>query len=241
MASIFTSSIGKKLIQSISGAFLILFLLLHLTINFFSVIDSFTGNFIIGNEEGLFAKGCEFMATPFISIMVPILALGFAVHILWGLWLSWGNLKARGGLVRYASGSEAKTENWAARNMLVLGIIVICLLAFHLTHFWAHMQLQTLILGKEADDPYFLLINTFRHWWVLVIYLIWFAAIWFHLTHGFWSMFQSVGWSNKIWEKRLKVLGYIVATLIAGGMVIVAVNAFVQAKLIIPTLGGVLG
>ncbi|MCD8313350.1 MAG: succinate dehydrogenase cytochrome b subunit [Bacteroidales bacterium] len=225
MATIFKSSIGKKLIQSISGAFLILFLLLHGTINFFSVIDSWTGKF--GAADGLYQKGCDFMSTTIIKIMVPILALGFVVHILWGLWLTWGNIRARGGYFRYAGGSKSGGESWAARNMFVLGIIVLGLLAFHLTHFWAKMQLQE-FLGNEPANPYLLLCTTFRHWWILLIYLIWFLAIWFHLSHGFWSMFQTVGWSNNIWGKRLKVIGYIVATLIFVIFALCAINGHIE-------------
>ncbi len=230
MANVFTSSIGKKLIMSISGLFLILFLLLHLTINFFSVIDACAGDFVIGNEDGLFALGCKFMASPIIDIMVPILALGFIIHIFYACYLTYGNIQARGGYKRYEGGSNAVTESWAARNMFVLGIIVIGFIIFHLTHFWADMQLKEMFLGQEPEDPYFLLMRTFKHWWVVVLYLIWFGAIWFHLTHGFWSAFQTIGWSNKLWEKRLKVIGYIFATIIAVGMAIVAINACIQAN-----------
>ena len=81
MANIFTSSIGKKLIMSISGLFLIIFLLLHLTINFFSVIDACSNSF--GSPDGLFALGCEFMATPVVTVMVPVLAFGFIIHIIY--------------------------------------------------------------------------------------------------------------------------------------------------------------
>ena len=138
MATIFKSSIGKKLIQSISGLFLILFLLLHATINFFSVIDSFTGKFgvvafdekLFSAGDGLFKLGCDFMSTPFISIMVPILALGFIIHILWALWLTAGNLKARGGYNRYEVASKAAADSWSAKNMCVLGIIILGLIAF---------------------------------------------------------------------------------------------------------------
>ena len=59
MANAFHYSIGRKFIQAVSGAFLIVFLLLHGTINFFSVIDSFTGEF--GSFTGLFQLGCDFM------------------------------------------------------------------------------------------------------------------------------------------------------------------------------------
>ena len=226
MANIFTSSIGKKLIMSISGLFLIIFLLLHLTINFFSVIDSCTGNF--GSPDGLFALGCEFMSTPIVTIMVPVLAFGFIIHIIYACYLTYCNIQTRGGYNRYEVASKARTESWASKNMLVLGIIVLGLIALHLTHFWDEMQLKE-FMGQVATDPYLLLTTTFGHWWMVVLYIVWFAALWFHLTHGFWSAFQTIGWSNKLWEKRLKVIGYIFATIIFLGFTTVAINGFIQA------------
>ena len=198
MANIFTSSIGKKLIMSISGLFLIIFLLLHLTINFFSVIDSCTGNF--GSPDGLFALGCEFMATPVVTIMVPVLAFGFIIHIIYACYLTYNNIQTRGGYSRYEVASKARTESWASKNMLVLGIIVLGFIALHLTHFWDEMQLRE-FMGQEAEDPYLLLTTTFGRWWMVVLYIVWFGALWFHLTHGFWSAFQTIGWSNRLWER----------------------------------------
>lgn len=236
---IFNSSIGKKFIQSISGAFLILFLLLHSTINFFSVIDSFTGKYgIAANDAALFSKGdglfklgCDFMSTPVISIMVPILALGFLVHIIYGIWLTAKNISSRGGYDRYEVKSKAAVDSWSAKNMCILGIVIIGCIAFHLTHFWAKMQLPELFgIGTFENDPYILLNFTFGSWWRLLIYVLWFVALWFHLTHGFWSMFQTIGWNNQIWFKRLKVIGVIVATLIVVMFITVAINAFLQAN-----------
>ena len=239
---IFNSSIGRKFIQSISGAFLILFLLIHATINFFSVIDSMTGKFgiaaadekLFSAGDGLFKLGCDFMSTGFISIMVPVLALGFVVHIVYGGWLTWQNMKARGGLKRYEVPSKAKSDSWAASNMLVLGIIVLGLLGFHLAHFWAKMQLPEMFgVGTYENNPYLLLMVTFGKWWVLLLYLVWFVAIWLHMTHGFWSMFQTVGWNGKTWFKRLKVIAAIVSTLICGAFAITAINAFIQARILL--------
>ncbi|MBQ8169196.1 MAG: succinate dehydrogenase cytochrome b subunit [Bacteroidales bacterium] len=220
------SSITKKLIMSISGLFLIVFLLLHMTINFFSVIDSFTGKY--GAADGLFQAGCDFMALPFITIMVPVLAAGFLVHIVYAFILSYGNYKARG-TQRYAVANKTKAESWAAKNMLVLGVIVIGILAFHLNHFWADMQLAEW-QGHHAANPYDLLNATFGNWWMLAIYLVWFAALGLHLCHGFWSAFQSIGLSNKIWEKRLMVIGYVFAAIIVLGFAATAINAFCQAN-----------
>ena len=156
------SSITKKLIMSISGLFLIIFLLLHMTINCFSVIDSISGPY--GAADGLCAKGCEFMALPIVTIMVPVLAAGFIVHIIYALILSYGNYKARG-TERYAVANKTKAE-WASKNMLLLGVVVLGLVAFHLNHFWADMQLKE-FMGEHAEDPYLLLNETFKNWWMV--------------------------------------------------------------------------
>ena len=238
MANFLTSSIGKKFIQSVSGAFLIVFLLLHGTINFFSVLDSLQGQFgkVAVDEfpythgDGWFQLGCDFMSSPFIKVMVPILALGFVVHIGYGLWLAIDNYIRRGGLKRYEVASKAKNDSWSAKNMVVLGIIILGLLGFHLTHFWAKMQLPEMFgIGNYENNPYLLLTVTFSKWWVVALYLVWFAAIWFHLVHGFWSMFQTIGWNNKKWLGRLKVIGIIVAGAIVLLFICTAVNAYVES------------
>ena len=221
------SSITKKLIMSISGLFLIMFLLLHMTINLFSVVDTFKGTY--GAAEGLFQAGCDFMALPIVTIMVPVLAAGFLVHIAYAFILTAGNLRARGGVQRYAGGSKGKAESWAAKNMLLLGVIVLGLVAFHLNHFWADMQLKE-FQGHHAENPYVLLNATFKSVWMTAIYVVWFVALGLHLCHGFWSAFQSLGLSNKIWEKRLTYIGYFFIAVIVLGFVAVAVNAHLQAN-----------
>ena len=229
------SSITKKLIMSISGIFLILFMLIHSTINFFSVIDAFKGTWGAPAGEGWFASGCWFMATPVIDIMVPVLALGFLVHIAYACILTYGNLKARG-TERYAVANKTKAESWAAKNMFVLGIIVLGFLAFHLTHFWAEMQYVEWFKGEHVapEKAYFLLEKTFGTWWMTAIYIVWFAAFWFHLTHGFWSALQTIGWSNKVWEKRLMCIGNVVATLFFLMLTTTAVVAHLVAVGVIP-------
>ena len=248
MASFLKSSIGKKVVQGVSGAFLVIFLLLHGTINFFSVVDSAKGQFGSVNEEGVeqfcvvaedaelystgdgyFKLGCDFMSTSFVDLMVPVLALGFILHILFGIILTIGNLKARGGLMRYEVASKAKTDSWSARNMVILGILVIGFLCFHLFHFWAKMQLQDFIGNGAEENPYLLLIKTFESPVVVGLYIVWFCALWLHLNHGIWSMFQTIGWNNKIWLKRLKVIGVIVSTVVVLMFVTVAVNACLEA------------
>ena len=224
------SSITKKLIMSISGLFLILFLLLHTTINFFAVVDAFMGTWGAPAGEGWYASGCWFMATPVIDIMVPILALGFIVHIIYAGILTYGNYKARG-TERYAVANKTKAESWASKNMLVLGVIVLGVIAFHMSHFWAEMQFVEWFKGEHVapESVYALMEITFGKAWMVALYIVWFAALWFHLTHGFWSALQTIGWSNKVWEQRLMCAGKALATLFFVCLTVTAIVGYMVA------------
>ncbi len=219
MANIFTSSIGKKLIMSISGLFLILFLFIHAFVNALSLIS-----------DEAFQAGCEFMSLPIVTVMVPVLAAGFIIHIVYAFILNAMNLKARGPQ-RYAVANKAKTDDWASKNMLVLGIIVLGALAFHLTHFWAKMQLPEM-MGQHADAEQgpVLMYQTFKPLWVVIVYLVWFVALWLHINHGFWSALHTLGLNNSIWMKRWKVVSLVVSTLLVVVFIAVALKAYFVAN-----------
>ncbi len=217
MANIFTSSIGKKLIMSISGLFLILFLFIHAFVNALSLIS-----------DEAFQAGCEFMSLPIVTVMVPVLAAGFIIHIVYAFILNAMNLKARGPQ-RYAVANKAKTDDWASKNMLVLGIIVLGALAFHLTHFWAKMQLPEM-MGQHAEQGPVLMYQTFKPLWVVIVYLVWFVALWLHINHGFWSALHTLGLNNSIWMKRWKVVSLVVSTLLVVVFIAVALKAYFVAN-----------
>ena len=203
--------------MSISGLFLILFLGVHLFANISALFGA-----------GSFNRVCRFMgANPFILVMVPVLAAGVCIHIFYALRLTLYNLKARGA-IRYAVRNRGRTLSWASKNMFVLGILILCGLLLHLYHFWAHMQLQE-VLGRVACEPYDILVYTFNQPVVVVIYLIWIMALWFHLTHGFWSAFQTLGLNNQKWMKRWQTIAHIYAAIIAAGFVSIPVYIFFLA------------
>ena len=117
----------------------------------------------------------------------------------------------------------------ASKNMVILGLLVLIGILLHLTHFWAKMQLQEFI-GKESITGAEGMIMTFKCWWVYAIYIVWFIILWFHLTHGFWSAFQSMGWNNDKWLRRLQWIGYIYATILVVLFIAVATKAFLVAN-----------
>ena len=210
------SSIGKKLIMSISGLFLILFLLFHLCMNVAAVFSGEAYNMI-----------CGFLGANWYALLgTLVLAAGVVVHFAYAIMLTLQNRKARGN-DRYALNARPKGVEWASQNMFVLGIIVILGLILHFTQFWYNMMFAELA-GFEGqfgptDGAAFItfffqgnIVNT-------VLYLVWFAALWFHLTHGFWSAIQTLGWSNNLWMSRWECTSKWVATIICGAFAIITI------------------
>lgn len=218
------SSLGKKLVMSISGCFLVLFLLFHMSMNM-AMLFSYDAYDAI----------CAFLGANWYALVATvILAAGVAIHFIYAFILTINNYRARG-TQRYAVTVQEKGVAWASKNMLVLGIIVILGLGLHLVHFWSKMQLveimghhHSMVAGMEvgATSGAALMMITFSKWYNVALYIVWFAALWFHLTHGVWSMFQTVGWANDTWYPRLKCLANILATLIFLGFATVAVYCF---------------
>ncbi|WP_278833220.1 succinate dehydrogenase cytochrome b subunit [Porphyromonas cangingivalis] len=213
---LFNSSIGKKFIMSLSGFFLVFFLLFHGTMNLVAVFS----------ESGYNAIA-DFLGTnAVVQFMIPVLALGFILHIVYATVLTVQNRRARGN-DRYAKSANMGVQ-WASKNMFILGVVVLGALGWHLSHFWAKMQLVEW-MGDKPEAGFTLIQVAFSSPLIVVGYLVWFVAIWFHLTHGFWSMFQSIGFSNDIWYKRLKALGMVVSTIICLMFTFVAVAFYLQS------------
>ena len=194
-----SSSVGRKFIMALTGAFLVLFLTFHCLMNAVAIVWPTAYNSI-----------CEFLGANWYALLGTVVIAVFAViHIFYAVWLNLQNRKARGN-ERYAIAKRPKAVEWSSQNMLVLGIVVLAFLVVHFIQFWAKMQMAEIAGTVEALPPAagtLFLQEAFGQPWTLVVYAVGFVALWFHLTHGFWSMFQSVGWDNKVWMNRLKCIG----------------------------------
>lgn len=192
------SSIGRKLVMAITGVCLILFVTFHCVMNSVAILWPKAYNDI-----------CLFLGANWYALIASVgLAVLFILHIIYAVWLTLQNRKARGA-DRYAVTSKPAQVEWASQNMLVLGIVILAFLVLHLVQFWSKMQLAELT-GTHVPDPangIYFINEAFKCWLTPVCYVIGFVALWFHMTHGFWSMFQSTGWDNNIWMPRLKCIG----------------------------------
>ncbi len=223
MQNFLTASIGKKFVMSITGLFLLIFIAVHLVLNLMLIID---------DSGDLFNIAAHFMATnPVIKVMEPLLALGFLIHIIWSFIITIQNMKARP--VRYAKRDQKGTSSWASRNMLILGGLISVFLVVHIMNFFLKMkftgdpllqEVQVVYGGVhvEMENAYALVTTLFKSSSLYCLFYIAGAIfLGLHLTHGFWSAFQTIGWNNKNWMKRLEVIAIIYAVLIAVGYSII--------------------
>ena len=207
------SSIGRKVIMSVTGMALILFMTFHCCMNLVALFSGEAYNMI-----------CELLGANWYAVAATAGLGALAVcHIVYAFILTAQNRRARGDN-RYAVTEKPATVEWASQNMLVLGIIVLLGLGLHLFNFWYNMmfaELTHIDVPFHPADGFAYIKYTFSNPVYVVLYVIWIIALWFHLSHGFWSAMQTVGINGKVWFNRWKTIGNIYVTLLMLGFLIV--------------------
>ncbi|WP_297060015.1 succinate dehydrogenase cytochrome b subunit [uncultured Duncaniella sp.] len=220
------SSIGRKFVMAVTGACLVLFVTFHCLMNGVALFWPMGYNAV-----------CEFLGANWYALVASIgLAALFVLHIIYALWLTLQNRRARGN-DQYAIAGAAPGVEWSSKNMLVLGIVVLAFLVVHLIQFWARMQLAEILEEGYMDNGVYVdpadgmaFINiAFSQIWTPIVYIIGFVALWFHMNHGFWSMFQTAGWDNDTWLPRLKCISFWWTSIVVGLFIIQAVVFTVRA------------
>lgn len=211
---LFNSSIGRKVIMSVTGMALILFLTFHCCMNIAALFSKEAYNTI-----------CELLGANWYAVAATIALAALAViHIFYAFVLTIQNKAARGS-ERYEVSDKPSKVEWASQNMLALGIIIFLGLILHLYNFWYNMMFAELFPSIHFDpapaDGFGKIVSTFSSPLYVVLYIIWLCAIWFHLSHGFWSAIQTFGWNGKTWFTRWKIIGFVYSTLLMLGFLVV--------------------
>ena len=210
---LFHSSIGRKVIMSLTGIALILFLTFHMSMNLVALFSGEAYNMV-----------CEFLGANWYAVVATIGLAGLAMlHIVYAFILTAQNRRARGS-ERYAVVEKPKKVEWASQNMLVLGIIILLGLLLHLFNFWYNMMFAELMhmeMKFSPSDGFAYIKDTFANPVFVVLYVIWIIAIWLHLSHGFWSAMHTIGINGKVWFKRWQMIGWVYSTLLMFGFLVV--------------------
>ena len=201
--------------MSLTGIALILFLTFHCCMN---LVAPFSGE--------AYNAICEMLGANWYAVVATLGLAALAVlHIVYAFILTAQNRKARGeNRYEVATTVNPGKVEWASKNMLVLGIIIAIGLLVHLQNFWYNMmfaELTGMSVAHSPADGFAFMQDTFSNPYLAGLYIIWFVAIWFHLTHGFWSSLQTLGLSGKTWFCRWKTIGFIYVTLLMLGFLVV--------------------
>ncbi len=207
-----SASIARKVAMALSGLFLVIFLAQHFTINITSVIDPDTFN-----------EWSHFMGTnPLVQfVLQPILIFGVVFHFIMGIIIELKNNKARQkGYAKYAGN---KNSSWASRNMIISGAVVLAFLGLHFYDFWVPEMIYKYVEVNEALESRYYpeLVHKFEDPIRVLIYVVSFVLLMFHLWHGFSSSFQTMGWNNKF-SKGLQGFTKVYAIAIPAGFIFIA-------------------
>ena len=207
------SSIGRKVVMSVTGIALILFLTFHCCMNVVALFSGKAYNMI-----------CELLGANWYALVATLGLAALAVcHIVYAFILTAQNRRARGAS-RYEVTVKPEKVEWASQNMLVLGIIILLGLLLHLFNFWYNMmfaELTGISVGHLPSEGFSFIQDTFKNPVYVVLYLVWLAALWFHLAHGFWSSMQTLGVSGKVWFKRWQCISVVYTSLLMLAFVVV--------------------
>lgn len=218
----FTSSIGKKLIMSLTGIFLILFLIVHVGIN----------ACIWANDGGvMFNEASHFMSTTVVIRILEIgLFAGLILHIVQGLVLEVQNRTRR--KTGYAVKLGNRGSKWYSRSMGLLGTLLLFFLVIHLSNFWVPSRFSDLptvdINGKEIANQYAEIVRIFQNPLVDLVYIIGCASLLYHLLHGFQSAFRTLGVPNGKYMLIIRGVGYAFAVIVSLAFAMMPVSVFLE-------------
>ena len=225
MGGIFSNSVGHKLVMAITGLFLILFLLVHLAMNLTLVMNDV---FLFGHQWGegeLYNTAAHFMiSTPLIRLMEPLLAAGFIFHIVYATIITVRNRRHRP--ISYAVRAGNHLSSWSSKNMYILGFALLLFLGLHIWNFFYRFRYttmpETVVNGVTMDDSFTVVAALFNGSVIYcIIYMLAGLVLALHLSHGFWSAFQTVGWNNLKWIPRLRIISIAFAVLVGAGFAII--------------------
>jgi succinate dehydrogenase / fumarate reductase, cytochrome b subunit len=216
----FTSSIGKKFVMSLTGIFLISFLVVHVGIN----------ACIWAPDNGkMFNLASHFMATTIVVRIVEVgLFAGLLLHIIQGLVVEVQNRTRR--KTGYAVAMGNKGSKWYSRSMGLLGTLLLFFLVMHLSHFWVPSRFTDLPTieydGKEVANQFAEIIRVFQSPLVVTLYVLGCISLMYHLLHGFQSAFRTLGVPNGKYISLIKIVGFGFAVIVSLAFAMMPVSVY---------------
>ena len=226
-AKFLTSSIGKKVIMSLTGLFLISFLLVHLMGNLQLVLADDGGQSF--NEYAYFMTH-----NPVIKFLSYGLYAFILIHAIQGLLLAYYNRKARGAQRYAVKVDRTAGASKSAIYMGSLGTVILVFILIHMAQFWLQMKLGNTAMVTYDEEPikdlYSLVAAVYENIGFVIFYVVAMIFIAFHLWHGFQSAWQTLGLNHRKYTPLIQAVGYVYSVLIPLGFAAIPVIMFLRQQ-----------
>lgn len=216
MSGIFTSSLGKKLMMSLAGIFLVTFLLVHMGLNLLVILFE---------DHMLYNKAAHFMSSNILIKIVEILLFGgLLLHIIYALILQIQNWIARP--KRYNKTNYSNTS-FFSKFMIHTAMITLVFLIIHLMDFYIKAKFghasEIMVDGVAYHDFANEIIAKFKELPFVIFYIAAFIFLGFHLAHGFQSAFKTLGLDNKKYTPAIQFLAMVYTIVVVAGYSIIPI------------------
>ncbi len=217
------TSIGKKIFMAVSGLTLSGFIVVHLS-----------GNLaLLSQDKDPFNKYANFLQSLGLLLYMAefMLAAIFLIHFFYAVFITIGNWRARPSRYRVShNAGHTSKKTIASTTMVYTGILIITFTILHLLQFkYGPIIMYTTKDGLYIRDLYTVVHQFFSDIWNVAFYMLIMILLGFHLSHGFWSAFQSLG-INGIWFTRIVYgFGYLFAVVMAAGFLLLPLYIFVKS------------
>ena len=217
-----TSSIGQKIVMALTGIFLMMFLIIHLL-----------GNLQLLKDDGgeAFNVYAYFMThNPVIKVISYALYASILLHAVQGI-LLWQRNKAARGSQGYAVNHVRSSER-ASRYMAAIGIIIFVFIVLHMYQYWAQMHWGALAFveydgySHPVKDLYALVASSYENIGFVLFYVLSMGVVGFHLWHGFWSAFQTLGLNYRKYSPVIQWIGMAYAVLVPVAFAVIPVYMY---------------
>lgn len=219
VVNIFSHTIGRKVIMSLTGLFLILFITIHLVGNL---------QLIFGTPESFNEYTVTMTTSPLIMAASYVTYISIILHAVFGVVLSLNNRKSRP--VQYAQNQASANSSWSSRSMFLLGSVLFIFIILHMGNFWFKFKFGTIELDVNGvKDMYTVVETSFTWWWYVLLYVIGMVGLGYHLAHGFQSAFQSLGINHKAYTPVIKAIGLGYSIIVPALFALIPVYMFITS------------
>ncbi|MGD8414796.1 MAG: succinate dehydrogenase cytochrome b subunit [Candidatus Latescibacterota bacterium] len=209
LSAIVMSTVGRKILNGLTGMLLCVYILVHMVANTLIIFDPTAFNLY---AHFLMSLG------PLLIVIEILLAAVFVLHAYTAISVWWSKQKARpDGYVKVTGAGGASRKTFSSMTMIYGGVIMIAFLVWHVATMKYGNHTVFVHNGQEMHNLYHTVVGQFTQGWVVILYEIVMITLGFHLWHGFWSSFQSLGLNHPKYMPIITAVGYIFAIVIAAG------------------------